>query len=38
VIISVLTVVPIANLIAPLLGAAFMIHLFKRYRRKEHPA
>jgi uncharacterized protein involved in cysteine biosynthesis len=37
VIISVLTTVPIANLIAPLLGAAFMVHLYKRYRRQEHP-
>jgi CysZ protein len=38
VILSVLTVVPIANLMAPLLGAAFMVHLFKRYWRKERPA
>lgn len=38
VIISVLTVVPIANLIAPVLGAAFMVHLFERYWHKEHPA
>jgi len=37
-IISVLTVVPIANLIAPLLGAAFMVHLFKRYTHEERPA
>jgi CysZ protein len=37
VIISILTVVPLANLIAPLLGAAFMVHLFKRYWHKEHP-
>jgi CysZ protein len=36
VIISILTVVPLANLIAPLLGAAFMVHLFKRYWHKEH--
>jgi CysZ protein len=36
VIISVLTTVPIANLIAPLFGAAFMFHLFKRYLRQEH--
>jgi hypothetical protein len=24
--------------VTPLFAAAFMIHLFKRYRRKEHPA
>jgi len=38
VIISLLTVVPVANLIAPVLGAAFMVHLFERYWHKEHPA
>ena len=37
-IISVLTTVPIANLIAPLFGAAFMVHIFKRYWHQEHPA
>lgn len=37
-IISVLTVVPIANLLAPLFGAAFMVHLFRRYSREEHSA
>jgi CysZ protein len=37
-IISILTVVPIANLIAPLLGAAFMVHIFKRYTHEEPPA
>jgi CysZ protein len=37
-IISVLTLVPVANLIAPLFGTAFMVHIFKRYWHKEHPA
>jgi CysZ protein len=37
VIISVLTIVPIANLIAPLFGAAFMVHMFKRYWHEERP-
>jgi CysZ protein len=37
-IISVLTLVPLVNLIAPLFGAAFMVHLFKRYWHEEHPA
>jgi CysZ protein len=36
-IISVLTIIPVADLIAPLLGAAFMVHLFERYRHKESP-
>ncbi|MDE2135545.1 MAG: EI24 domain-containing protein [Alphaproteobacteria bacterium] len=38
VIISILTVVPVADLLAPLFGAAFMVHMYKRYRREEHPA
>lgn len=36
-IISILTVVPLANFIAPLFGAALMVHLFKRVS-KESPA
>ena len=38
VIISVLTVVPVANLIAPLLGVAFMVYIFKHYSHEERPA
>jgi CysZ protein len=34
--ISVLSVIPVANLFAPLYGSAFMVHLFKRYQ--ERPA
>ena len=37
VIISVLTLVPIADLITPLFAAAFMVHLFKRYWHEERP-
>src|SRR5258708_2059253 len=37
-VISLVSVVPIANLFAPLLGAAFMVHLFKRFMREEKPA
>ena len=37
VIISVLTVVPLVNLTAPLFGAAFMVHMFKRYTHEERP-
>ncbi len=29
--ISILSIVPVANLFAPLFGSAFMVHLFKRY-------
>ncbi|HEX2592510.1 MAG TPA: EI24 domain-containing protein [Rhizomicrobium sp.] len=32
--ISVLSIVPIANLFAPLYGSAFMVHLFKRYQER----
>jgi CysZ protein len=35
-VISILTVIPIANLFAPLFGSAFMVHLFKRFQ--EHSA
>ena len=38
VIISVLTAVPVADLIAPLFGAAFMVHMFKLYWHEERPA
>ncbi|HEY1711127.1 MAG TPA: EI24 domain-containing protein [Rhizomicrobium sp.] len=31
-VISILTVIPIANLFAPLFGSAFMVHLFKRFQ------
>lgn len=37
VVISVLTVVPLVNLMAPLFGAAFMVHMFKRYSHEERP-
>ncbi|MDE1939183.1 MAG: EI24 domain-containing protein [Alphaproteobacteria bacterium] len=37
VIISLLTVVPLVNLMAPLFGAAFMVHMFKRYTHEERP-
>jgi CysZ protein len=37
-VLSVLTLVPVANLLAPFFGAAFMVHLFKRYWHEEHPA
>ncbi len=37
-IISVLTIVPIADLIAPLFGAAFMVHLFKLTWHEDRPA
>jgi uncharacterized protein involved in cysteine biosynthesis len=37
-VISLVSVFPIANLFAPLLGAAFMVHLFKRFMREEKPA
>ncbi len=33
-IISVLSMIPFANLFAPLFGAALMVHLFKRYARE----
>ncbi len=36
-VISVLSAVPVANLVAPLFGAALMVHLFKRLERKEPP-
>ncbi len=34
-IISVLTLIPIVNLFAPLFGAAFMVHMFRRYAQQE---
>ena len=37
-VISVLTLVPIINLIAPLFAASFMVHLFKRYSHEDRPA
>jgi CysZ protein len=37
-IISVLTIVPIADLIAPLFGAVFMVHLFKLTWHQDRPA
>ena len=37
-VVSILTVIPIANLIAPLLGAAFMIYIYRHYSHKERPA
>ncbi|MBU6296773.1 MAG: EI24 domain-containing protein [Alphaproteobacteria bacterium] len=36
-VISVLTAVPLVNLAAPLFGAAFMVHMFKRYTHEERP-
>jgi CysZ protein len=36
--IAILTVVPLVNLLAPLLGSAFMVHQFKRYSRDDRPA
>jgi len=38
VVISVLTLVPIVNLITPLFAAAFMVHLYKRYSHEDRPA
>jgi CysZ protein len=35
--ISLLSAVPLVNFIAPLFGAALMVHLFKRYAQKERP-
>jgi CysZ protein len=32
--ISVLSIIPVANLFAPLFGSAFMVHLFKRYQER----
>jgi CysZ protein len=37
-VISLVSAFPIANLFAPLLGAAFMVHLMKRFMREEQPA
>jgi CysZ protein len=37
-IISILSIVPIANLFAPLFGSAFMVHLFKRFFHDMRPA
>ena len=36
--ISFLSAIPMANLFAPLFGAAFMVHLTKRFVREEQPA
>ena len=36
-ILSILTAVPVADLFAPLFGAAFMVHLFKRYMHEDRP-
>jgi CysZ protein len=38
VILSLLTYIPFADLIAPLFGAALMTHLFKYYQHREHAA
>jgi len=38
ILISVLTAVPLANLFAPLIGTAFMVHVFKRYEHEDRPA
>ena len=38
VVISVLTLVPVVNLITPLFAASFMVHLFKRYSHEDRPA
>jgi CysZ protein len=32
--ISILSVIPVANLFAPLYGSAFMVHLFRRYQER----
>lgn len=37
IIISLATLVPIVNLLAPLFGAAFMVHMFKRYVHEDRP-
>lgn len=37
-ILSLLSAVPLANLFAPLLGVAMMVHVFKRYSHEERPA
>ena len=36
-VLSLLTLVPLVNLFAPLFGAAFMVHLYKRTAHEEHP-
>jgi CysZ protein len=36
--ISLLTLIPIVNLFAPLFGAAFMVHMFRRYAQQEPAA
>lgn len=38
VILAILTLIPLANLVAPLFGVAFMVHVFKRYAHEERPA
>jgi CysZ protein len=37
-IISISTIVPVVSLLAPLFGAAFMVHIFKRYVHEDRPA
>ena len=37
-VISLLSAIPFVDLIAPLFGAALMVHLFKRYAQQERPA
>ncbi len=37
IIISLATLVPVINLLAPLFGAAFMVHMFKRYVHEDRP-
>ena len=37
-VISILTAVPLVNLFAPLIGTAFMVHVFKRYEHEDRPA
>ncbi|MGA7711782.1 MAG: EI24 domain-containing protein [Rhizomicrobium sp.] len=37
IVISLATLVPIVNLLAPLFAAAFMVHMFKRYAHEDRP-
>jgi CysZ protein len=37
-VISILSIIPLANLFAPLFGSAFMVHQFKRYFHDMRPA
>ncbi|HEY5337958.1 MAG TPA: EI24 domain-containing protein, partial [Rhizomicrobium sp.] len=36
--IALIAAIPVVNFIAPLFGAAFMVHVFKRLSQKERPA